>query len=210
LTLVDVGVMVFFMRILVFVGWCRGFGLLGIYFGLARAASWRVFLVNFCDAIVLGAAVIGLTDLAGIHVALPTATLLGAAAGGVAGLVWLERALGGVAPVLARRIAGWALAILATGLFVGTVDMQLISLVRGGSPLVHLLAVGLLTPMLLVFIGRYFHLAEFDTAVARLKDIVRRRLGLGPHRRTRRTHLALRPDIPGGSVEARKTVVFST
>jgi hypothetical protein len=29
-------------------------------------------------------------------------------------------------------------------------------------------------------IGWYFHLAEFDTALARAKDVVRRRLGLCP------------------------------
>ncbi len=178
LTLGDVGLLAFFMRILVLVGWCRGLGLLGIFFGLARAASWRVFLVAFCDAIVLGASVFILNALAGTYVALPTATLLGAAAGGIAGLVWLEGALGGIARVLARRIGAWALVILASGLIVWVVDAQLVSLVPGNPPLVHVLAVATLVLAAVASLGLACRLPELGAAVTRVRGWVHRRTGL--------------------------------
>jgi putative peptidoglycan lipid II flippase len=175
LTTENVTLLAFFVKVLALVGWCKGTGLLGIYFGLAKGASWRVFLVNFCDAAVLGSTVVVLTLLVGTKVALPTASLAGAAAGGVAGLVWLEKSLGNIAGVLARRVIGWALVILATGLVVGFLDAYVVSMVPGNPPLAHVLAVAVLVPIAVSSVGLACKLPELEVAVARAKGWLRRR-----------------------------------
>lgn len=173
----NIALMVFFVKILALVGWFRGMGLLGIFFGLAKAASWRVFLVNFCDAFALGTTVVALTALVGPRVALPTASLIGAAAGGVAGLIWLEGALGNVARVLARRVVSWVLVILASGLIVGLLDAYLVPMVPGYPPLVHVLAVVALVLIAVSSIGLACKLPELGLAVALMRNWLRRRTG---------------------------------
>jgi peptidoglycan biosynthesis protein MviN/MurJ (putative lipid II flippase) len=178
LTPADVALIAFFMKILALVGWCRGMGLLGIYYGLAKSASWRVFLIGLSDAVALGTAVVVLNAIVGVKVGVPVAMLVGAACGGLAGVVWLERALGQVARVLVRRTAGWALAVLATGLVIGLIDARLVALIPGNPPLVHVLVTVVLAPLLLAVLAKSFHFAELDAAGARVKEVMRRRLGL--------------------------------
>jgi peptidoglycan biosynthesis protein MviN/MurJ (putative lipid II flippase) len=176
----NVGLLAFFMRILVLVGWCRGLALHGIYFGLARGASWRVFLVNFCDAVVLGVSVVSLTALAGVYVALPTATLLGAAAGGVAGLSWLEAALGGIVRVVVRRIAGWAAVVLGIGLLVGVLDALVRERFPDSPPSVHALLVVIPVLALVPTVAIWFRMPEVAPAFQRLYRAVLGRLRLRP------------------------------
>ncbi|GEM_PF-4188098 len=138
LTAADVSLIAFFMRILALVGWCKGIGLLGVYLGLAKAAAWRVFLVNFADAVTLATTVLVLAATVGPKLALPTASLAAAAAGGVAGLVWIQTGQGGFIRIFARRVLGWALLMGAIGLPAGLFDYWLTLTDRAGLPVLRL------------------------------------------------------------------------
>ncbi len=172
LSAADLGLIAFFMRILAWVSWCKGMGLLGIYLGLAQAASWRVFLVNFCDAVALGGGVIVLAVLAGPTVALPYASLAGAFAGGVAGVVWLEKALGSIVPVMARRIGTWAAVIVACGLAVGLLDRLAVSRLPGVPPLARAAVIVVLTVAVVPLAGWLCRAPELEAMLLRVRGRV--------------------------------------